>query len=100
VDGYTFVTVDDPYWPEGITPDASQNNTYTSGDVVLMKRPLLDELRYRKQVRTISDDMAMSKRTQFQEKMREDGFGLTRQDEDLLNQMLEDEEKKGKLGQY
>ncbi len=98
IDGYTFVTLDDPYWPEGVTPDEAYEGHYTFGDVILMKRKLLDELRARIHTRKISDSQGMAKKQQFQESMRDQGAGLTTQDEDMLQQMEDELERAAKLG--
>lgn len=98
IDGYTFVSLDDPYWPEGVTPDEASEGHYTFGDVVLMKRPLLDELKSRKHTRDLSDGQAMAKRQQFNEQMREQGAALTNKDDDLLQQMLDDQERAATRG--
>jgi hypothetical protein len=44
--GYTYVTVNDPYWPQSITPDA--DGKYVLGDAVLMKTKLENYLKKRK----------------------------------------------------
>lgn len=98
IEGYTFVTLDDPYWPEGVSPDEAYEGHYTFGDVILMKRPLLDELRARKHARDLSDGQAMAKREQFNEQMRDQGAALTNKDDDLLQQMLDDQERAAQRG--
>lgn len=44
--GYTLVTVEDPYWPLGIIPDAE--GKYVLGDCVLVKTTLENYLKKRK----------------------------------------------------
>lgn len=41
----SFVTPEDPYWPEGVTP---QNGLYILGDAVLMKIPIIEYAKKRK----------------------------------------------------
>jgi hypothetical protein len=41
----SFVTTDDPYWPEGIVP---QNGLYITGDAVWMKIPIVEYAKKRK----------------------------------------------------
>lgn len=98
IEGYTFVTLDDPYWPEGITPDEANEGHYTFGDVVLMKRPLLDELKARKHARDLSNSMGMAKKQAFNEQMREQGSALTNQDDELLQRMIDDQERAARAG--
>lgn len=43
--GFSYVVVGDPYWPEGVAPDAE--GKYVYGDVVLMKCPIVAELQRR-----------------------------------------------------
>ena len=74
VSGYSAVQVDDEeYWPEPLAPN--ENGHYVFGDVICVKRPLIDELKYRmeKQSRNTS---ARSKIEAFQEQMSRDGVGV------------------------
>jgi hypothetical protein len=41
----SFVTPEDPYWPEGVVP---QNGMYILGDAVLMKIPIIEYAKKRK----------------------------------------------------
>ncbi len=74
ISGYSAVQFDeDKYWPEPLSPN--ENGHYVFGDVIAVKRPLIDELKYRieKQRRSTS---AKSKIAAFQEKMASDGAGI------------------------
>ena len=73
-DGYSAVQVDvDEYWPEPLSPN--NNGHYVFKDVICVKRPLVDELKYRleKQARNTS---ARSKIEAFQEEMNRKGAGI------------------------
>lgn len=44
--GSSFVTINDPYWPMGVPPDAE--GKYVLGDCALVKTPILEYLKKRK----------------------------------------------------
>jgi len=85
-DGFTYVTVEDSFWPEPLKPD-SGGGFYRFKDVVLMKCPLVQELRRRIDSKKMSDAMAMSTRMKFRDEAKETGAAMTAQDEDELNEM-------------
>lgn len=73
-DGYSAVQFgEDEYYPEPLSPN--NNGHYVFKDVILVKRPLIDELKYRleKQSRNTS---ARSKVEAFQEEMKRKGAGI------------------------
>jgi hypothetical protein len=82
---FTYVTKDDPYWPEGLSPDV--NGQYTYGDVVLMKCPLIEELKRRKLSKDMSDGQAMSGIKAFDKAADEAGAGLTSKDQDYIDKL-------------
>jgi len=82
---YSYVTPDDPYWPEGLPPDV--NGRYVYGDVVLMKCPLIEELRKRELARQMSEGMAMSSYQKFENTVDEAGAGLSPGDEHYIDQL-------------
>ncbi len=98
IEGYTFVEVDDPYWPEGVSPDSAYEMDYACGAAILMKRKLIDELRARKHAKDLSDGMSMAKKNQFNEQMRDQGSALTNRDEELLQELLDESEKAARRG--
>jgi len=74
VSGYSAVQFDeDEFWPEPLSPNVDGH--YVFGDVIFVKRPLIDELKYRieKQSRNTS---ARSKVEAFQEEMNRKGAGI------------------------
>jgi len=84
--GFTYVTTDDPYWPEGLEP---VNGHYEYGDVVLMKCPLINELRRREVARKMSDAQAMSTIRAYNERSREYGVALSSRDEEMIENLVE-----------
>jgi len=82
--GYSHVTLDDPYWPEGLPPT---NGHYVYGDVVLMKCPLIRELKKREEAKQMSDAQAMSTFSKFEKTIDEAGAGLTTADEQYIDQL-------------
>jgi hypothetical protein len=82
---FSYVTPDDPYWPEGMSPDVQGHYTY--GDVVLMKCPLVEELLRRKLAKDMSDGQAMSGVKGFQAKAENAGAGLSSKDQDYIDNM-------------
>jgi len=85
--GYEYVTKDDPYWPEGLGPDAEGHYRY--GDVVLMRCPLINELRKREQEIAISQRASVSKQKGFEAQMGAEGGGLHAVDKDDIEKMME-----------
>lgn len=88
--GFTYVTADDPFWPEGLP---LREGKYIFGDVVLMKCPLIIELKRREEARLQSEGQSMSSMKRFQQQAKESGVELSGADEDyidkLANTMLE-----------
>lgn len=72
--GYSAVNVDeDDYWPEPLAPD--NNGNYVFMDVILVKRPLIDELKYRLE-KQAKGSSAKEKIQAFQEEMEREGVGV------------------------
>ena len=84
---FSYVTVDDPYWPEGLAP---HNGHYEYGDVVLMKCPLVEELKRRKLAKDMSDAQAMSGFRAFDEFTKQAGAGLTIKDQDYIDTLTKE----------
>ncbi len=61
--GYSLVTVNDPYWPMGIVPDAE--GKYVLGDVVLVKTALANYLKKRKREIDESENSASMRKKAF-----------------------------------
>jgi len=77
----SFVTPDDPYWPEGVTP---QNGKYITGDAVLMKIPILEYAAKRKREIEQSETRTESAKRAFYNELR--GMGLPN-DEALIDKL-------------
>lgn len=84
--GASFVTVKDPWWPEGVPPDGEDK--YVFGDLVLMKIPLRPYLEEKERNRLRAERATASK-------MREFKAGLERKtgkdaiDEDLIKEYID-----------
>ena len=75
VTGYTAVNVDeDKYWPEPLPPN--ENGHYVFGDVILVKRKLIDELKERLERQTMSKGAAAARLRDWQEKMEREGAAI------------------------
>jgi hypothetical protein len=85
---YSYVTKDDSYWPEGLPLDV--NGHYAYGDVVLMKCPLIEELRKRELARQMSDGQAMSTFSKFEKLTEGTGSVLTAADEGYIDQLTKE----------
>lgn len=84
---YSYVTPDDPFWPEGLSPDVEGHYRY--GDVVLMKCPLIEHLRKRELEVDRSKAASMSMRKGFEAQMSAAGAGLHAIDEADIDKMAE-----------
>lgn len=80
---YSFVTTEDGFWPEGIVPNAE--GRYVFRDAVLMKRPLLEELRDRKANRDRANMAIKGKVDKFQSDLKKEGGEL---DEQTLRSLM------------
>jgi len=78
----SFVTPEDPYWPEGIPP---QNGIYLNGDSVLMKIPIMEYARKRKAEIDQSESRSESAKRAFYNELR--GYGLP-DDEGLIDKLV------------
>lgn len=85
---YSYVTPDDPYWPEGLSPDSQGHYVY--GDVVLMKCPLVVELRRRELARQMSDSLSMSAYSKFEKETEQAGADLSVADESYIDQLTKE----------
>lgn len=73
--GYTPVKLDkDPYWPEPVPPDESGN--YVLGDLILVKRRLIDELKDRVEKLKRSKGAGKAKLDDWQAKMEKQGASI------------------------
>lgn len=84
--GYSYVTPDDPYYPEGLAPDAE--GRYRYGDVVLMKCKLLNYLLKRQAEKKMSRDASMSRFQSFKDSSKELGIALNPEDEEALQNLM------------
>ena len=73
--GYSFVTIEDPYWPEGLKPNEEGNYVYQT-DMVLVKCPLENYVNKRKKEIEKSEMASGAKRREFQELARKSGGAL------------------------
>jgi hypothetical protein len=80
---YSFVTLDDPFWPEGLPPNAE--GRYVFRDAVLMKRPLVEELKDRKANRDRANMMVGARVGQFQAAAKNDGIEL---DDQMMRSLM------------
>lgn len=71
--GYSFVTVDDQFWPMGIAPDAE--GKYVLGDTVLMKTLLANYLKKRKREIDESERRPDAQKRAFFDDAKSYGFG-------------------------
>jgi len=77
----TEVTVDDPYWPEGITPT---NGKYIEGDAILMKVPILEYARKRKAEIARSESRPEAIKRNFAAETKAMGLNLSDEELDRL----------------
>ncbi len=85
--GFSYVTQDDPFWPEGIPLTEGK---YIFGDAVLMKCKLLAELKRREEAKKFSDAMSMSAYRKFQSEAGAAGIALSHADEDYLDKLTQE----------
>ena len=72
---YSTVNVDtDLFWPEGVPPD--ENGNYNFGDVILVKRDLIAQLKDKLEKRERSRGAGRAKLQEFQSKMEKYGAGI------------------------
>lgn len=84
--GASFVTLNDPYWPEGIPPDGE--GKYVFGDAVLMKIPLRQFLEEKERNRLRAEHATASKMREFKSNLvRRTGKDAI--DEELIREHLE-----------
>jgi len=81
---YRYITINDPYWPEGLAPD--EDGKYVFGDVVLMARPLVEELKDRIDNQNMANLAAGRKLEAFNMDATKEGVGV---DEQTLKSMME-----------
>jgi len=83
--GASFVTIKDPYWPEGIPPDGEDK--YVFGDAVLMKIPLRQFLEKKARDKARAEKATASKMREFQASLAR-RVGKDAIDEDLIKEYL------------
>ena len=71
----TFVTLEDPYWPEGVPPDAE--GKYVYGDAVLMKIPLEVWMNKRIADSERSERAGKSLKRKFEQTAKAEGAGIS-----------------------
>jgi hypothetical protein len=69
---YSYVTIDDPYWPEGVKPNENGHYVYRT-DMVLMKCPLEDYVKKRAKEIEKSELAVAAKRREYEEMVRQKG---------------------------
>ena len=74
---YSFVTIKDPYWPEGLKPD--NNDQYRYGDLILMKCPIEDYVEKRMKEIKKSNIAAANDLRKFEARAQRDGVSVTHQ---------------------
>ena len=72
---YSYVTIEDPYWPEGIKPNEEGHYVYQT-DMVLMKCPLEDYVKKRTKEIEKSELASRAKRREFEDMARKVGGSL------------------------
>jgi hypothetical protein len=82
--GFSYVTVDDPFWPEGVPLTEGK---YLFGDVVLMKCSLITELRRREEAKAMSDAMSMNAYRRFKDQAKAGGVSLREGDEEEIDRL-------------
>jgi len=80
--GFSFLTTDDPYWPEGVPPDAE--GKYVFGDLVMMKCPILNWIRKRKREIEASERAPEASKRAFMQEAKNHGIDVT---EEVLEEM-------------
>jgi hypothetical protein len=80
--GYSFVTENDPYYPEGLTKN--EEGHYQMGDSVLMRCPVLTYIQRKMESMKRADDQLRSTKEKFATTMKQAGAGLTAADEELI----------------
>lgn len=73
------------FWPEGVPPDGE--NKYVFGDAVLIKYPLIVELKRRAFARDMANRGAKAKMDQFKSQMKQDGADIP---DSLIDEMVGD----------
>jgi hypothetical protein len=81
--GYSLVTVEDGYWPEGLAPDA--DGKYVTGDSVLVKCPLRKYIQRRLHEIKISEQSTQSIIARFKQETKDAGVDL---DDRFIRQSL------------
>lgn len=76
--GYSLVTINDPFWPEGLALDSE--GKYTFGDVVFVKCRLVDELERRMKREQLNQVGAKANLDTFAAGVRGDGGETIYQD--------------------
>ena len=73
--GYSNVTIEDPYWPEGLKPNEEGNYVYQT-DMILVKCPLENYVEKRKKEIAKSELASAAKRKEFQDLAAKSGGAL------------------------
>ena len=72
---YSNVTIEDPYWPEGLKPNEEGNYVYQN-DMILVKCPLQDYVEKRKKEIRKSEMASAAKRREFEDIARKAGGAI------------------------
>ena len=75
---YSEVTIEDPYWPEGIKPNEQGHYVYAT-DMILMKCPLEDYVKKRKKEIMKSEMASRAKLREFEQIARRAGTTVEKQ---------------------
>ena len=87
--GYTPVTLNDGFWPEGL-PCPDVNGKFTNGDTILVKCPIQNYLKRRKHEIGLSETMAKRVKQEWHNRLRSEqqaGPGGMDVDESLLRSL-------------